>query len=113
VLGRLRDKGVKCHRSKMRVGFLDVDYLGQKVGPSGTAPMTVKVEAIVKMLPPIDVPESRAVLGTANYYRKFVKDYSPIAAPLNNLLREDVTLNEIRCSSARRVRKPRLAFQQT
>jgi hypothetical protein len=25
----------------------------------------------------------------------------------------DVTLDEIRCSSARRVRKPRLAFQQT
>jgi hypothetical protein len=27
--------------------------------------------------------------------------------------RNDVTLDEIRCSSARRVRKPRLAFQQT
>jgi hypothetical protein len=26
---------------------------------------------------------------------------------------QDVTLDEIRCSSARRVRKPRLAFQQT
>jgi hypothetical protein len=90
VLGRLRDKGVKCHPSKMRVGFPDVDYLGHKVVPSGTAPMTVKVEAIVKMLPPTDVPELRAVLGTANYYRKFVKDYSTIAAPLNNLLREDV-----------------------
>jgi hypothetical protein len=90
VLGRLRDKGVKCHPSNMRVGFPDVDYLGHKVVPSGTAPMTVKVEAIVKMLPPTDVPELRAVLGTANYYRKFVKDYSTIAAPLNNLLREDV-----------------------
>jgi hypothetical protein len=52
--------------------------------------MSVKVEAIVKMLPPTDVPELRVVLGTANYYRKFVKDYSTIAAPLNNLLREDV-----------------------
>jgi hypothetical protein len=93
VLGRLRDKGVKCHPSKMRVGFPDVDYLGHKVVPSGTAPMTVKVvkvEAIVKMLPPTDVPELRAVLGTANYNRKFVKDYITIAAPLNNLLREDV-----------------------
>jgi hypothetical protein len=91
VLSRLRDKGVKCHPSKMRVGFPDVDYLGHKVVPSGTAPMTV--EAIVKMLPPTDVPELRAVLGTANYYRKFVKDYNTIAAPLNNLLREDVAWN--------------------
>jgi hypothetical protein len=77
----------------MRVGFPDVDYLGHKVVPSGTAPMTVKVEAIVKMLPPTDVPKLRAVLGTANYYRKFVKDYSTIATPLNNLLREDVAWN--------------------
>jgi hypothetical protein len=44
VLGRLRDKGVKCHPSKMRVGFPDIDYLGHKVVPSGTAPMTVKVD---------------------------------------------------------------------
>jgi hypothetical protein len=93
VLGRLREKEVKCHPSKMRVGFPDVDYLGHKVVPSGTAPMTVKVEAIVKMLPPTDVSELRAVLGTANYYRKFVENYSTIAAPLNNLLREDVAWN--------------------
>jgi hypothetical protein len=93
VFGRLRDKEVKCHPSKMRVAFLDVDCLGHKVVPSGTAPMTAKVEAIVKMLPPTDVPELRAVLETANYYRKFVKDYSTIAAPLNNLLREDVAWN--------------------
>jgi hypothetical protein len=60
VFGRLRDKGVKCHPSKMRVAFPNVDYLGHKVVPSGTAPMTVKVEAIVKMLPPTDVPKLRA-----------------------------------------------------
>jgi hypothetical protein len=92
VLGRLQDKGVKCYPSKMRVGFPDVDYLGHKVVPSGTAPMTVKVEAIVKMLPPTNVSELRAVLGTANYYRKFVANYSTIAASLNNLLGEDEEL---------------------
>jgi hypothetical protein len=90
VLGRLRGEGYKCHPSKMRVGFPNVEYLGHLVMPSGTAPMGIKVEAIVKMLPPSDVSELRAVLGTANYYRKFVKDYSIIAAPLNNLVRQDV-----------------------
>jgi hypothetical protein len=90
VFGRLRDKGVKCHPFKMRVAFPYVDNLGHKVVPSGTSPMTVKVEAIAKMLPPTEVPELRAVLRTANDYRKFVKDYSTIAAPLNNLFREDV-----------------------
>jgi hypothetical protein len=74
VLGQLREKGVKCHPSKMRVGSPDVDYFGHKVVPSGTAPMMVKVEAIVRMLPPTDVSELRAVLETANYYRKFVEN---------------------------------------
>lgn len=30
-------------------------------------------------------------LGMCNYYRKFVKNYSKITTPLNNLLRKDVT----------------------
>jgi hypothetical protein len=55
--------------------------------------MMVKVEAIVKMLPSTDVLELRAVLGTANYYQKFVENCSTIAAPLNSLLREDVAWN--------------------
>jgi hypothetical protein len=42
------------------------------------------------MSPPTNEPEMKDVLGTANYYRKFVKDYSTVAAPLNNLLRNDV-----------------------
>jgi hypothetical protein len=35
VLGRSRDKGVNRHSHGMRVGFLDGDYLGHKVVPSG------------------------------------------------------------------------------
>ena len=109
VFGRLRDKNIKCHPSKMRVAFPDVEYLGHKVVPRGTAPMAVKVEAIVKMLPPTNVSELRAVLGTANYYRKFVKDYSTIAAPLNSLLREDVTWDwSIECQRAFDTIKDRL-----
>jgi hypothetical protein len=75
---------------EMRVGFSGVNYLGHRVVPSGTASMTVEEEAIVKMLPPPNVPELRVVSRTANHYRKFVKDYSTIAAPLNDFLREDV-----------------------
>jgi hypothetical protein len=43
---------------------------------------------------PTNVSELRAVFGTANYYRKFVENYSTIATPLNNLLREDVAWQE-------------------
>jgi hypothetical protein len=52
VLGRLRDNGVKCHLSKVRLQFPYVDYLGHKVVPSGTALMTIKVKTIVSVLQP-------------------------------------------------------------
>jgi hypothetical protein len=90
VLGRLRDNGIKCHRSRVRVRFPDVDYLGHKVVPSGTALRTIKVKTIVNVLPPTNIPGCRAVLETANCYRKVVKDYSTVTTPLNNLLRENV-----------------------
>jgi hypothetical protein len=50
------------------------------VVPNGTAPQDVKVEAITKMVAPTDVSELRALLGTYNYYRKFVKNFARKAA---------------------------------
>ena len=37
---------------------------------------------------PHNVETTRSFLGLANYYRRFVKDFAKIAAPLNNLLRK-------------------------
>jgi hypothetical protein len=36
------------------------------------------------------VSELRALLGTYNYYRKFIKNFARKAAPLNRLLQNDV-----------------------
>ena len=43
-------------------------------------------EAIQKAPPPRDVPEVRSFLGLRNVYRKFVKDFTKIATPLNKKL---------------------------
>jgi hypothetical protein len=62
VLGRLRDNGIKCHPSRVRIGFPDVDYLGHKVVPSGMALVTIRVKTIVNVLPTTNIPEWIAVL---------------------------------------------------
>jgi hypothetical protein len=90
VFQRLREKGIKCHPKKLRCAGKDVSYLGHLVVPNGTAPQNVKVEAITKMMAPTDVSELRALLGTYNYYRKFIKNFASKAAPLNRLLQNDV-----------------------
>jgi hypothetical protein len=68
-----------------------VSYLGHLVVPNGTAPQDVKVEAITGMVASTDVSELRALLGTYNYYRKFIKNFACKAAPLNRLLQNDVS----------------------
>ncbi|KAA0068130.1 uncharacterized protein E6C27_scaffold238G00920 [Cucumis melo var. makuwa] len=40
---------------------------------------------------PTKVPELRSFLGFVNYYRRFIKGYSGIAAPLTNLLKKNQT----------------------
>jgi hypothetical protein len=90
VFQRLREKGIKYHPKKLRCAVKDVSYLGHLVVPNRTAPQDVNVEAINKMVASTDVSELRALLGTCNYYRKFIKNFARKAAPLNRLLKNDV-----------------------
>ena len=48
-----------------------------------------KVDALQKIPAPVDVPRLRAFLGLANYYRRFVKNFSLIAKPLTILTSKD------------------------
>src|SRR5262249_24118346 len=48
-----------------------------------------KVEKIKDFPKPTDVTDVRAALGLFSYYRKFVKNFSKIAAPLTELLKKE------------------------
>ena len=52
--------------------------------------MQDKVKAVADWPVPTKVGHVRAFLGTAGYYRKFIKDFSAIATPLHNLTKETV-----------------------
>jgi hypothetical protein len=49
-----------------------------------------KVDLISSLPPPRSVKEIRSFLGHAEFYRRFIKDFSKIARPLCNLLAKDV-----------------------
>ena len=67
-----------------------VSFLGYVVTPQGIEVDQAKVEAIQGRPIPKTITQVRSFLGLAGFYRHFVKDFSTIAAPLNELTKKGV-----------------------
>jgi hypothetical protein len=48
-----------------------------------------KVQTITQWLPPPALKDLQQFIGFANFYRCFIKGFSSICKPLNNLMRKD------------------------
>lgn len=64
-----------------------IKYLGHVVSEAGIEADPDKVQAIQEWPCPTTVQELRQALGFMGYYRRFVKDYSKLAKPLQDLLK--------------------------
>ena len=86
VLETLRKHKLFVKGSKCVFGAQEVEFLGHIVGANGIKTDPAKVEAIVKLPAPRDVPSLRSFLGMVNYFRAFVKGFAGHAAVLSSLL---------------------------
>ena len=66
-----------------------VHVLGHIVSKNAIKMDTAKISAVQEMKQPKTVKQLQQFLGLTNYYRKFVRNFSEIAAPLYNLLKAD------------------------
>lgn len=87
VLKRIADFGLKLSPSKCKFFQTKVKYLGHEISAKGIQPDPDKVAAIKEWPRPQTVRELRSFLGFTGYYRRFVRDYSRIVRPLNDLLK--------------------------
>nr|ABA96965.2 retrotransposon protein, putative, Ty3-gypsy subclass [Oryza sativa Japonica Group] len=70
-----------------------VSFLGYVVTPQGIEVDESKIEAIKSWPVPQTITQLRSFLGLAGFYRRFVKDFSIFAAPLNELTKKGVVFH--------------------
>ena len=94
VLDLLRQHQLYAKAAKCALFKTSVDFLGHVIGGDGIRPDPCKVNAVVNWPQPSTITELRSFLGLANFYRKFMKDYSKTVAPLNDLLKKGASLEQ-------------------
>ena len=85
-MSRLEEAGLKLKPSKCELFQTKVNFLGFVVTSEGLRPQPEKVDAIKQWPVPTCVTDVRSCLGLCSYYRRFIKDFSKRATPLNRLL---------------------------
>lgn len=75
--------------AKCAFGVEEIEYLGHVVSGKGMVMEETKVEAVFKWPRPTNLKQLRGFLGLMGYYRRFIKPYARIAAPLTDLLKKD------------------------
>jgi len=89
VLQLLQQHQLFAKFSKCCFGLRQVDYLGHTISGAGITMETAKVIVVLNWQSPKTVKQLRAFLGLTGYYRKFIKGYASMAAPLTEMLKKD------------------------
>jgi hypothetical protein len=89
VLTRLRDHQLYAKFSKCEFWLKTVPFLGHVLSESGISVDPSKVQEVMDWKAPTTVHEVWSFLGLANYYRRFIPDFSNIAKPIMSLLQKD------------------------
>ena len=90
VLGLLRQHKLHVKRSKCEFAMERVSYLGHVIDTSGVHMDPAKVDAVQAWPTPRNVKDVRSFVGLAGYYRRFIKGFSAISAPLHELTKQNV-----------------------
>ena len=109
VLQLLRDHQLYAKFSKCEFWLTEVRFLGHVVSAPGVSVDPEKVEVMMGWETPKSVFEIHSSWGLDGYYRRFIEDFSRIAAPMTRLTRKEVKFDwDDRCEEAFQESKMRL-----
>ncbi|GAB9475531.1 hypothetical protein Gpo141_00012622 [Globisporangium polare] len=91
VFGLLESAGLSLKREKCHFGQAQVGYLGHVLSKAGVQPVGRLVKAVKEFPPPrgADVQWVRRFVHLVGFYRKFIENFSRVAAPLTRLTQKD------------------------
>ena len=89
VFSRLREHQLYVKKEKCEFAQGEIKFMGHIILKGIVKMDGKKVQAILYWPAPSKVPKLWSFLDLANYYRKFVNDYSKKAAPLTELFKKD------------------------
>jgi hypothetical protein len=89
VLQLLEAQQFYAKPSKCFFGVLEVENLGYIVSHEGVKADPNKIKSIKEWIIPTTLRNLRGFMGLTRYYRKYVKNYGTIVAPLTTLLKKD------------------------
>ncbi|OXA44383.1 Retrovirus-related Pol polyprotein from transposon opus [Folsomia candida] len=93
TLARFREHGIKLNVEKSYFLKPNIKILGHIISKEGISADMSKVSAILKIPPPQkpnQLKELQHFLGCANYFRRYIANYSTISEPLTKLTRKNI-----------------------
>ncbi|KAG5865191.1 hypothetical protein JTB14_031898 [Gonioctena quinquepunctata] len=72
----------------MQLLLSSVEYLGVVLENGSVKPRYRKVNALAQTVAPTDIRGVRQFLGLAGYFRRFIKNFASLTAPISALLRK-------------------------
>ena len=85
VFDRFREHGLKLKPSKCDMFRNEINYLAHHMSKDGVLPSKKNLEAIAECPPPDTYTKIKAFVGLVGHYRRFIKGFAHIAAPLYDL----------------------------
>uniref|UniRef100_A0A4W5R1Y1 Gypsy retrotransposon integrase-like protein 1 n=1 Tax=Hucho hucho TaxID=62062 RepID=A0A4W5R1Y1_9TELE len=87
VLGRLLEQDLYVKAEKCLFFQQSVSFLGYRISTSGVEMESDRISAVRNWLTPTTIKEVQRFLGFANYYRRFIRGFGQVAAPITSLLK--------------------------